>query len=178
MLTRKRLTTALCCVFAVWALGFATEVHSQSYSFTTIAGLDGASGSSDGTNSDARFYSPTGIAVDSTEHLYVTDTANFTIRQVAALGTNWVVSTPAGLALAYGFVDGANDEARFDYPYGIAASSAGAVYVADWGNHAIREMTRFGLDWVVNTIAGLSGTMGSTDGAGRNAKFNFPNGIA
>src|SRR5205085_12040333 len=126
----------------------------------------------------ARFYSPTGIAVSQAERLYVTDTANFTIREVAPAGTNWVVSTPAGLALNYGFVDGTNDLAEFDFPYGISASAASVLYVADWGNHAIRQMTQFGRDWVVTTIAGLSGTMGSSDGIGSKAKFNFPNGIA
>jgi len=97
---------------------------------------------------------------------------------VSPLGTNWVVTTPVGLALNYGFLDGTNDQAQFDYPYGIAASPTGALYVADWGNHAIRQITRLGSDWSVMTIAGLSGLMGSTDGTGTKAKFNFPNGIA
>jgi sugar lactone lactonase YvrE len=145
---------------------------------STVAGLAGARNDDDGTNSDARFYSPTGIAVDSTDHLYVTDTANFTIRGITQMGTNWVVSTLAGLALDYGFVDGLNDEARFDFPYGVTVSSGGRLYVGDWGNHAIREITPNGPDWEVNTIAGSSGDMGSADGIGRKAKFNFPNGIA
>ena len=145
---------------------------------TALAGLAGNRNHNDGTNSDARFYSPTGIAVDAAERLYVTDTANFTIREIAPLGTNWVVSTPVGLALNYGFLDGTNDQAEFDFPYGIAASPTGALYVADWGNHAIRQITRYGSDWVVTTIAGLSGLMGSADGTGAKAKFNFPNGIA
>jgi len=148
------------------------------WAVSTLAGLAGARNHDDGTNSEARFYSPTGIAVDSADHLYVADTANFTIREVAPVGTNWVVGTPAGLALNYGFVDGTNDEARFDYPYDVTVSSAGKLYVSDWGNHAIREMIRQGPDWAVNTIAGFSGVMGSADGTGTKAKFDFPNGIA
>jgi hypothetical protein len=145
---------------------------------TTIAGLAGARDHTDGTNSDARFYSPTGIALDSAGRLYVADTANFTIRQVTPLGTNWVVTTIAGLALNYGFVDGTNNQAQFDYPYDVRVSDEGKLYVSDWGNYAIREMTSQGPDWIVNTIAGFSGAPGSADGAGRKAKFNFPNGIA
>ena len=145
---------------------------------STVAGLAGARNHDDGTNSDARFYSPTGIAVDGADRLYVTDTANFTIRKITPMGTNWVVSTLAGLALNYGFVDGTNEEARFDFPYGVTAGSDGRIYIGDWGNHAIREITPNGPDWGVTTIAGSSGVMGSADGIGRKAKFDFPNGIA
>src|SRR6266568_28301 len=178
MLTRKRLTTALCCVFAVWALGFATEVHSQSYTFTTIAGLAGASGSSDGTNSDARFYFPAGIAVDGAGSLYVAEILNHTIRKIALRGTNWVVSTLAGLAGVRDHNDGTNSDARFYSPTGIAVDSTEHLYVTDTANFTIRQVAAFGTNWVVSTIAGFSGNMGSTDGAGRKAAFNFPNSIA
>jgi sugar lactone lactonase YvrE len=144
---------------------------------TTIAGLAGVHGSTDGTNSDARFWSPTGIAVDQNEHVFVTDTANFTIRELIPDGTNWGVRTIAGVPLIYGFMDGTNTDAQFDYPYGIAADNAGKVYVVDWGNHAIRMLQASGANWVVSTIAGNLGTMGSDDGAGSVATFNFPNGI-
>src|SRR5437899_2543898 len=40
---------------------------------TTLAGSAGQSGSVDGIGSAARFYSPTGVAVDSAGNLYVTD---------------------------------------------------------------------------------------------------------
>ena len=144
---------------------------------TTIAGLAGTHGNDDGTNSQARFWSPTGIAVDKNDDLYVVDTANFTIRKIAPVGTNWVVSTIAGLPLSYGFVDGTNTEAEFDYPYGITVGGQGQLYVTDWGNHAIRQITQVGTNWAVTTIAGDSGIMGSADGAGAVASFNFPNGI-
>ena len=141
---------------------------------TTIAGLAAVHGSADGTNSNARFWSPTGVAV-ANGRVYVTDTANFTVRELAPAGTNWVVRTIAGAALNYGFVDGTNTDAQFDYPYGIAADHAGRLYVADWGNNAIRRLEAVGTDWVVTTIAGNSGVMGHDDGPGLLATFNFPN---
>ena len=144
---------------------------------TTIAGLAGVHGSVDGTNDVARFYSPTGIAADSRGNLYLADTANFTVREVTPVGTNWLVSTIAGLALNFGFADGTNGEAQFDFPYGIAADGQDRLYVADFGNNAIREIMAVGANWVVKTIAGSSGLMGSADGPGLIASFNQPNNL-
>jgi streptogramin lyase len=53
---------------------------------TTLAGLAGSSGSTDGTGSAARFYSPYGVAVDSAGNAYVADTSNHTIRKVTPGG--------------------------------------------------------------------------------------------
>jgi secreted PhoX family phosphatase len=145
---------------------------------STVAGLSLTTGHDDGTNSQARFYLPSGIAVDSSNHLYVADAANFTIREITPSGTNWVVTTIAGAPLIFGFTNGINGEARFNYPYGIAISSAGKLYVADSGNNAIREITPSAGNWVVTTIAGLSGNAGIADGPGSVSAFNFPTGIA
>ena len=49
------------------------------YTFTTLAGIS-SSGSADGTGSNARFYYPNGVAVDSSGNVYVADTFNNTIR--------------------------------------------------------------------------------------------------
>ena len=43
---------------------FAASGTAQPYTFTTIAGLAGVNGTADGTNSGARFYRPSGLAVD------------------------------------------------------------------------------------------------------------------
>ena len=145
---------------------------------STVAGLAGVTGHNDGTNTDARFYLPSGLAIDNSNHLYVADAANFTIRQIVQSGTNWVVSTIAGSVTNAGFVDGTNLDALFDYPYAVAADPAGKLYVADWGNDAIREVSRSGNDWVVATIAGFSGAFGTNDGPGSVASFYSPAGIA
>jgi hypothetical protein len=145
---------------------------------STVAGTAGITGQNDGTNTQAQFYLPSGIAIDDSNHLYVADTANFTVREIVPIGTNWVVTTIAGTALNFGFTNGINFEAQFNYPYGIALSSSGKLYVADSGNNAIREMTRLGADWAVGTIAGFSGKPGTADGAAGFAAFNFPTGIA
>jgi streptogramin lyase len=77
---------------------------------TTLAGLPGTFGSADGTGSDARFYFPSQVAVDTTGNVYVTDGGNNTIRRVTPEG---VVTTLAGLVGHPGSANGTNSDARF-----------------------------------------------------------------
>ncbi len=145
---------------------------------TTIAGFPAVNGSDDGTNSNARFRVPIGITVDASGRIFVADTANDTIRMVTPVGTNWVVTTIAGTPLVYGFSDGLNGAATFNFPYGIAIGPDDALYVTDAGNHAIRCLTEVANGWDTTTIANSRGDMGSKDGPARFATFNLPNGIA
>lgn len=139
---------------------------------TTLAGAPGTAGSADGTGALARFSSPSGIAVDGADNLYVADTGNNTIRKITPAG---VVSTLAGMSGATGSADGAGAQARFRAPAGIAADSAGNVYVADSGNNTIRKISP---DGTVTTLAGTAGLRGSFDGTGAAAMFNGPTGMA
>ena len=139
---------------------------------TTLAGLAGSLGSADGTGNVARFSSPWGIGVDSTGTVYVADSGNHTIRKITPAG---VVTTLAGRAGFSGSADGTGSVARFSSPAGLAVDTGGNIYVADTGNHTIREITPAG---VVTTLAGLVGSSGSADGTGTVARFNGPTGIA
>ncbi len=141
---------------------------------TTLAGLAGSFGSADGTGSAARFNNPGGVAVDSSGNLYVADAGNSTIREITPVGTNWVVTTLAGLAGSPGSADGTNSAAQFNQPYGLEVDSAGNVYVADTYNDTIRKVTLVGTNWVVTTLAGLAGSFGSNDGTGSAARFDYP----
>ncbi len=138
---------------------------------STLAGLAGNPGSADGTNDNARFNQPFGVAVDGSGNVYVADSMNNAIRKVTPAGA---VSTIAGLAGNYGYADGTNSAARFSYPFGITADNNGNLYVADAYNHLIRKMTPMGTNWVVSTLAGNSSINGHIDGTGTNALFNTP----
>lgn len=145
---------------------------------TTLAGLAGYPGSTYGTGSDARFYWPSGVAVDSAGNVYVADSWNDMIRHVAPVWNGvdyeWLVWTLAGQVWNTGSADGTGMEAEFFHPWGVAVDSAGNVYVADTDNYTIRKVTPAG---VVTTLAGLPGHQGSADGTGSAARFNRPVGV-
>jgi sugar lactone lactonase YvrE len=139
---------------------------------TTFAGLPGVFGIDDGIGDGARFYSPSGVAVDSSGNVYVADTMNSTVRKITP---GRVVTTLAGAGRTRGSADGAGAVARFDQPFGVAVDSNGNVYVSDAAANTIRKITPAG---VVSTLAGRSATPGSADGSGTNARFSVPYAIA
>src|SRR6266508_561418 len=139
---------------------------------TTLAGTAGVVGSTDAAGAAARFNSPGGVATDSAGNVYVADTSNHTIRKVTPAG---VVTTLAGTAGTPGSTDATGAAASFNFPRDVATDGAGNVYVAEFGNNTIRKITPAG---VVTTLAGTAGSVGSADGAGAAASFNFPSGVA
>ena len=134
---------------------------------TTFAGSAGIAGAADGTGSDARFNHPTGVAVDISGNIYVSDAANHTIRKISPAG---LVTTVAGLA----GVNGTGSAARFQNPGGLAIDPSGDLFVADTGNSTIRKVSATG---IVTTIAGLPGVSGLMDGIGGYAWFDQPEGL-
>jgi sugar lactone lactonase YvrE len=137
-------------------------------SATVLAGTPGIFGDEDGIGAEAKFNSPTGLAVDRSGNVYVADLNNHTIRRISPEG---FVSTLAGGHGVAGYVDGVGSEARFSSPHGAAADREGNVYVADTDNSTIRKITTMG---VVSTLAGAAGIAGGTDGVVGAAKFRFP----
>lgn len=142
---------------------------------TTIAGQTNNYGSTDGLGTNALFWGPAGVTVDTNGNLYVADSFNKTIRKLTPVSTNWQVSTLAGLAGAQGSVDGTNSTARFGSPVGVATDISGNVFVADVNNNNIREITPVGTNGVVSTVAGIS--PGSVDGPGASARFWITAGV-
>jgi sugar lactone lactonase YvrE len=144
----------------------AIRVLSPDQSVFTLAG--GRRGFADGRGAEARFDMPSGIALGPAGSLFVADTANNAIREVAPDGS---VTTVAGGGAGLG--DGPAATARFNGPIGVAVDVDGRLFVADTYNDRIRVITR---DGIVSTLAG--GERGLADGAGTDARFDTPSGIA
>jgi sugar lactone lactonase YvrE len=139
---------------------------------STLAGMARASGSADGTGPAARFYEPSGVAVDGSGNVYVADKENATIRKITPAG---VVSTIAGTAGSGGSEDGRGPAARFVKPTRVAVDGNGNVYVVDTYGQTLRKVTPAGM---VSTLAGMAGEPGSADGTGPGARFYYPHGVA
>ncbi len=136
---------------------------------TTIAG-SGVPRFADGASATAQFRQPSGVVIDASGSIIVTDSFNSRIRKITP---NGVVTTIAGSGIR-GFVDGASATAQFNFPRGVAIDAGGNIIVADQNNHRIRSISTGG---IVTTIAG-SGTSGFADGASATAGFSLPRGVA
>jgi MYXO-CTERM domain-containing protein len=109
---------------------------------STLAGVVGVAGSSDGTGSAALFNMPGGLAVDASGNIYLADTGNSTIRKITPAG---VVTTIAGLPGVAGFKDGTGSDAWFNQPKALTVDATGNVFVADTGNATVRQITPAGV---------------------------------
>jgi len=136
---------------------------------STLAGT-GVPGSTNGAANLASFNEPSGVAVDQSGNVYVTDLGNNLIRLISPSG---VVRTLAGSGM-HGSANGVATAASFMAPEGIAVDAGGNVYVADLGNDDIRKISA---DAVVTTLAGV-GHLGYANGPDSTAGFSSPFGIA
>lgn len=137
---------------------------------TVFAGEWGRSRSVDGTGAAARFSIPTGITLDGSGNLFVTDAGDCAIRMITPAG---VVTTLAGALGSRGSEDGTGAAASFRDPAGVAADGQGNLFVTS--NQTIRKITPAG---VVTTLAGTPDVYGYGDGLGAAARFNYPRGVA
>ena len=105
---------------------------------SSFAGIWGAVGHVNGTAGTARFDNPSGVAIDTSGHVYVADTYSHLIRKISPEG---VVSTLAGNGTAGTIVNGTAATATFSSPTGVAVDASGHVYVADINAHHIRKIS-------------------------------------
>jgi len=156
--------------------GFGNRIRAFDLSNDTVSTLSGsgASGAVDAIGTSASFRNPTGLALvdDGTTHaLYVTDGNNYTIRRVElTAGPSFAgVTTLAGTAQSYGFVNDVGAAARFYGPAGIVPIG-NLLYVVDSNNHSVRSMARS--TNTVSTVAGWAWMGNAADGTGPNARFS------
>lgn len=127
---------------------------------------------------------PDGVAVDAHGDVFVADTGDNEIDEIApgaATATVLAGSTQAGC------VNGNGTSAEFNQPTDLALDAAGNLYVTDWNNNVIREITSVGTTNTVTVLAGggsgyacagsATGARGYMNGTGSAAEFNQPIGV-
>ena len=147
-------------------LVFRTTSCAQQYHWRSLAGVPASqepgvgcdgSGFVDGFGSNARFFAPWGIAVDSGGNVYVGEKGNHAVRKVSPDG--WVTTVFSG--------DGGN---HFDF-LGVAVNSSGKLFGV--GYDVIWQ-----LEPIFSVVAGSLWKKENLDGRGFVAQFNNPSGIA
>jgi RHS repeat-associated protein len=170
--------------------------------YTVAGSASGTVGSSGdgGPAAAALLDAPEDVAVDGQGNLYIADTSNARVQEVAAAtGTQWGTSmiandiyTVAGSATGTPGNSGDGgpaSSALMSSPTGVAVDGAGDLYIADHQNNQVREVAAAtGTQWRqhmtandIYTIAGsTAGTIGSTGDGGpaTSALLNGPAGVA
>ncbi len=129
---------------------------------TTVAGSGSNEFSGDGGQATcAGLSEPYGVAVDSSDNVYIADTYNYRVRK-ATISTG-VIATIAGSGVSSFLGDGsAATSANLLYPHAAAVDSAGNIYIADLSNHRIRKVTKS--TGIITTYAGMGYCDYSGDG--------------
>src|SRR5690606_31079866 len=122
-------------------------------------------GSTEGFNEGdvlrAQFNRPQGLSADPYGNVWVADAGNNRVRVIQSTGE---VTTVAG----------SGNPADLYRPSAVAYSLSGGLFIADLGNHRVRNWSLRG---GMYTVAGGPGA-GFSEGAGDEARFNQPYGIA
>jgi hypothetical protein len=117
---------------------------------------------------------PTGLAVDPSGDIYISD-EDFRIREVSA--STGIITTVAGNGTSgYSGDDGPATSAELGYPSGVAVNSlSGNIYIADGNSRVIREV----INGYIYTVAG-NGTSGYSGDGGpaTSAELGYPSGVA
>jgi sugar lactone lactonase YvrE len=129
------------------------RVDGQTGLITTVAGNGTAGYAGDGGLAVAAMIgNPGGLALDGAGNLYFADSNNDAIRRIDAF--SGIITTVAGLPQMNGYAgdQGPATAARLSKPEGLALDAAGDIYIADTGNHAIREVSA--TTGKIRTVAG------------------------
>jgi hypothetical protein len=110
------------------------------------------------------------LCLDSAGQILVADSGNQRIRKI---DTHGIVTTVAGASGSSGFSDGSTAVARFNQPRALAVSSNGDLFVSDYGNSVLRQIT----GGTVTKVAGTEGVVGAVDSVGSSVRFYNPTGI-
>jgi sugar lactone lactonase YvrE len=130
---------------------------------TTMAGTGTQGFSGDNAlATNATIDSPTGLALDAANNLYLADTHNHRIRRIDAV--TGIITTIAGTG-AQGFTGdtAVATSANLALPHGITLDATGNLYLADTANHLVRRIDAE--TGIITTVAGDGTQAFAGDGA-------------
>jgi sugar lactone lactonase YvrE len=144
---------------------------------TTIAGsgTQGFSGDN-GPAAAASIDSPTGLALDAANNLYLADTHNHRIRRII-LSTGIITTVSGTGSIGFSGDNGLAQSASLALPHGLSFDAIGNLYLADTENHRIRRIDAS--TGLITTVAG-TGTQGfaGDNGAATAASLDSPHATA
>jgi hypothetical protein len=159
------------------------EVVSATGNIQTVAGNGTAGYSGDTTPAiGAQLSNPNGVFVDSAGNIFIADTDNNAIREVAT--TTGIITTVAGTGPANDCNPsddpcgdgGAATSANLGFPTGVFVDASENVFIADTFDHRIRKVTAS--TGVISTVAGTGNEGYSGDGApATSAELDDPHGV-
>jgi hypothetical protein len=135
-------------------------------------GIGGYAGDN-GPATQAQLFNPTGTAVALTGEVYIADYNNNVVRIVY---TNGTINTFAGTGVGGSSGDnGPATSAQLYYPFDVAVSADGKVFIADFYNNRVRLV----VNGIISTYAG-NGAQGyyGDGGIATSAALNWPQGVS
>jgi sugar lactone lactonase YvrE len=167
------------------------EITTDGYIHTVVGnGSQGFSGDG-GQAVAAELNTPLAIGLDGAGNIYIVDSFNFRIRKTTPATittilssststttvTSGTITTVAGTGTAgFGGDGGQATSAQLYLPTGVAVDTAGNLFIADYVNRRVREVTAAG---VISTVAGtgMEG-FGGDGGPAASALFHLPTSVA
>ncbi len=140
------------------------EVSALTGRITTVAGNGIAGYSGDGGAAvTSEINEPTGVAIDSSFNIYISDYQNNRVRKVDKI--TGIITTIAGNGTNGYTGDGIPaTDAEMAYNEGVGVDDSGNVYIADTYNYRIRKVTR--VTGIITTVVG-NGVMGFSGDGGQ-----------
>jgi len=120
---------------------------------------------------------PNGVFVDGSGDIFIADTNNFAIREVAASGVN--ITTVAGTRGVEGYSPNGTlaISAELNYPSNMVVDGSGDIFIADTDNFVIREVTASN-STIQTTIGNNTLAYSGDGGSAVNAELNAPGSVS
>ena len=149
------------------------EVVKATGDIITVAGNGIAGYSGDGgPATDAELDGPNTVAVDSAGDLFIADRTTTAVREVVK-ATGDIITFAGNGTAGYSGDGGPATAAELNLRQGVAVDSLGDVFIADDGNHVVREVVKATGDIITVAGDGTAGYSGD-DGPATDAELDNP----